>query len=105
MSSDSKVFDLDTFFHGEDLELVNFAAQLMTERSEADDSMWSGSPYGSVVESLLPRPGAQELVRREILRVMEVVGLKGDVTVTEDTDARIRLADIDLTVTSAGVST
>jgi hypothetical protein len=105
VSTGSKVFDLETFFRGEDLELVNFAAQLMTERTAADDSIWAGSPYGGIVESLLPRPGAQELVRREILRIMAVVGIEGEVVVTEDAKARVRLAEIDLRVTSAGVTT
>jgi hypothetical protein len=99
-----KTFDLETFFRGEDIDLANLAAQLMTERTEADDSVWVGSSYGSALESLLPRAGGEELVRREVLRCLDVVGLTGEVSVTTDGEARIRFADVELSVTTSGVT-
>lgn len=96
--------DLNDFWRG-NVQLANFASQLMTEREDRDDSIWSSDPYGSTIREPLTEPGARELVRREIERVSEVTGTTILIDSIDQAGANLRVVDISLTLTPNGLTT
>ena len=98
----SKSIDLNDFWRG-DSELANLAAQLTTEREDRDDSVWTGDTYGSDLRSLLKRPGADELVRREIERVSEATGVAVEIESIDRQSATLQAVNVRLALTANGL--
>ncbi len=98
----SKRIDLNDFWRGE-TELANLAAQLTTEREDRDDSVWTGDTYGSDLRSLLQRPGADELVRREIERVSETTGVAVEIELIDRQGPTLQVLDVRLALTANGL--
>jgi hypothetical protein len=93
---------LDDFWAGAP-DLANLAAQILTTRETRRDSVWRGDPYGSTVTELLQRPGAEELVRRELERVVEVVEVEARVERVELQRALVAALDAEISISPHAV--
>lgn len=96
---------LDDLWTG-NVRLANVAAQLLTVRADADDgdSIWAGDLYGSAVVSLATRGGASLLVRREVERAVDVVGVDGVVESFSDEITVVRMIDTRIAITASAVT-
>lgn len=96
--------DLDDFWLGH-VELANLAAHVLTERDDGDDSIWSGDPYGSLVGALFERPGTEELIRRELERVVSATDTDATIESISPAGATVRALDVRIAITRDAVST
>lgn len=93
---------LDTFFASETpQEVIDVAAAVGTEVVTDGDSVWRGERFGSSIEELRALANPELAIELEIARVIEAVGIPGEVTVTagrESTTLRFVEAHLEITV-------
>ena len=94
---------LDDFWRGR-TRLASLAAQLLTLRTDAADSIWRGDPYGSSLAALVSTGGSAALVRRELERVLAVTDAGGAIESLTDHRAVVRTLDARLAITADAVA-
>jgi hypothetical protein len=97
-----RIVDLNDFWNG-NVELANFAAQLLTDREQATDSIFAGDQYGSVVSELLRSPVAPVLVPAEIQRVIDVVGIDAELVAVEQSRVELLSLEASLLLTPSAL--
>jgi hypothetical protein len=100
----TRIVDLNDFWNG-NVELANFAGQLLTDREQAADSIFAGDPYGSVLSELLRSPVAPVLVPAEIQRVIDVVGIDAELVSVEQNRAELSALEASLLLTPSALRT
>jgi hypothetical protein len=99
-----RIVDLNDFWNG-NVELANFAGQLLTDREQSADSIFAGDPYGSVLSELLRSPVAPVLVPAEIQRVIDVVGIDAELVSVEQNRAELSALEASLLLTPSALRT
>ena len=94
---------LDDFWRGR-ADLASLAAQLLTERDDAGDSIWRRDPYGSALVELLERGASPTLIQREIERVLELTDRGGVIESVTERGAELRALDVRISITADAVT-
>jgi hypothetical protein len=97
-----RIVDLTDLWNG-NIELANFAAQLLTDREQSSDSIFAGDTYGSVLSELLRSPVAPVLVPAELDRVIAVTGVDAEVVSVEHNRVELRTLTASMTLTPAAL--
>jgi hypothetical protein len=93
-----RIVDLNDFWRGE-VELASFAAQLLTDREQATDSIFAGDSYGSVLSEILRSPVAPALAPAELERVIAVTGVDAEIVAVEQNLVELQALEATLILT------
>lgn len=99
-----RIVDLNDFWNG-NLDLANFAGQLLTDREQAPDSIFAGDTYGSILSELLRSPVAPALVPAELDRVISVTGVDAQVVSVEHNRVELRSLTANMLLTPSALRT
>lgn len=98
-----RIVDLNDFWRG-NIDLANLTAQLLTDREQAEDSVFAGDTYGSEMSSLLRAANAEVLVPAELERVIAATGVDAEVAKVEHERAIVRTLEAEVWLTPASAS-
>jgi hypothetical protein len=97
-----RIVDLNDFWRG-DVEVASFAAQLLTDREQATDSIFAGDPYGSVLSEILRSPVAPALAPAELERVIAVTGIEAEIVSVEQNRVELQSLEAMLLLTPSAL--